>query len=99
MMIFYRLRMLFLLGSVLFVYSSPGYAQDPMDACLAFRSGLSLGAPLAHTKAKFDTGGPLTIVALLVDNGFRAVQIGRCFPRRNETGAAEFTTLRTDQAH
>ena len=81
-MIFYRLRMLFLLGSVLFVYSSAGHAQDPTDACLAFRSGLSLGAPLAYTKAKFDTGGTLTIVALGSSSttGFGLFRSGGAFP-------------------
>jgi len=80
-MIFYRLRMLFLVWPILFVYSA-GYAQDPTNACLAFRSGLSLGAPLPYTKAKFDTGGTLTIVALGSSSttGFGLFRSGGAFP-------------------
>jgi lysophospholipase L1-like esterase len=81
-MIFYRLRMFFLIGAAFFIYSSAAHTQDPTDACLAFRSGLSLGAPLAYTKAKFDTAGTLTIVALGSSSttGFGLFRSGGAFP-------------------
>jgi len=81
-MMFARLRVLFLLGSVIFAYSRAGYAQTPTDACLAFKSGLSLGAPLAYTKAKFDMGGTLTVVALGSSSttGFGLFGSGGAFP-------------------
>jgi acyl-CoA thioesterase-1 len=39
-------------------------SRSPADACLGFAAGLSLGAPLAFTKAKLRAGGALRIVAL-----------------------------------
>ena len=66
----FRVRSLLLLLSFLFVCGTASYAQDssgfssPSDACLAFKSGLSLGAPLPYTKAKLHAGETLTIVAL-----------------------------------
>jgi len=81
-MIFCRLRELILLGSFLFVCNSAGYAQDQTNACLAFGSGLSLGAPLAYVKAKFDKGGTVTIVALGSSSttGFGVFRSGGAFP-------------------
>src|ERR1700678_3621739 len=51
------------------VFSPPTEAQErdlpsnPAAACLAFKHGLSLGAPLALTQAKLRAGGALRIVA------------------------------------
>jgi lysophospholipase L1-like esterase len=59
-----------LLVPLLFADGPASYAQDrgdsvsPAVACLAQTSGLSLGAPLAYTKAKLQAGEVLTIVAL-----------------------------------
>jgi acyl-CoA thioesterase I len=39
-------------------------AANPVDACLAYTSGLSLGAPLGAVRAKLRAGGALTVVAL-----------------------------------
>ena len=61
--------LLFLLLLVL-VGSGASYAQgprgsgSPSEACLVFKRGLSLGAPLAGIKAKLQAGKALTIVAL-----------------------------------
>jgi lysophospholipase L1-like esterase len=66
----FRFPDLLLLASLLSVCGSVSYAQDhggfdsPSIACLAFKNGLSLGAPLAFTRAKLRAGQPLTIVAL-----------------------------------
>ena len=81
-MIFRRLRRLILLGSFLFVCGSVGYAQDSTGACLALSSGLSLGAPLVYTRAKFDAGGALTIVALGSSSttGFGVLRRDGAFP-------------------
>ena len=38
--------------------------NSPSDACLAFKRGLSLGAPLAGIKAKLQSGKIITVVAL-----------------------------------
>jgi acyl-CoA thioesterase I len=38
--------------------------RSPVDACLAFSTGLSLGAPLPLVSAKVRAGGPLIIAAL-----------------------------------
>ena len=65
-----------------------GAAQDraaprsPAEACLQFASGLSLGAPLAVTKAKLRAGGTLRIVALGSSSttGFGAFGKGTAFP-------------------
>jgi acyl-CoA thioesterase I len=37
---------------------------NPVDACLAYTGGLSLGAPLGAVRAKLRAGGALTVVAL-----------------------------------
>jgi acyl-CoA thioesterase I len=54
----------------------------PAAACLLFKEGLSLGAPLTATKAKLRTGGTLTIVALGSSSttGFGAFGEGTAFP-------------------
>ena len=68
-----------------------GTATDAQDqggpptstaACLAFKSGLSLGASLAFTRAKLRAGGTLTIVALGSSSttGFGAFGTGTPFP-------------------
>ena len=57
------------LALLLSVLSHPTGAQErrqpsnPAAACLAFKDGLSLGAPLAFTRAKLLAGGTLRIVA------------------------------------
>jgi lysophospholipase L1-like esterase len=59
-----------------------GSQPTPASACLAFKGGLSLGAPLEFTKAKLRTGGTLTIVALGSSSttGFGAFGRGTAFP-------------------
>jgi acyl-CoA thioesterase I len=59
-----------------------GGAPTPAAACLAFKSGLSLGAPLAFTRARLRAGGTLTIVALGSSSttGFGAFGQGTAFP-------------------
>jgi acyl-CoA thioesterase-1 len=77
-----------LLFGALFAYGAAGYAQDrgrsagASDACLAFKQGLSLGAPLMHTKAKLQAGKPLTVVALGSSSttGFGTFRSGAAFP-------------------
>src|SRR5450756_1630101 len=84
----FRVRSLFLFLSFLFVCGTASYAQDPSgssspsDACLAFKSGLSLGAPLAYTKAKLHAGETLTVVALGSSSttGFGVFRSGGAFP-------------------
>ena len=84
----FRVRSLLLLLSFLFVCGTASYAQDssgsssPSDACLAFKSGLSLGAPLPYTKAKLHAGETLTIVALGSSSttGFGVFRSGGAFP-------------------
>jgi acyl-CoA thioesterase I len=76
------------LASVLCFFSQATRAQDqispssPAAACLAFKTGLSLGAPLPFTKAKLRAGGTLTIVALGSSSttGFGAFGTGTPFP-------------------
>jgi acyl-CoA thioesterase I len=83
-----HLRYLPLLVPLLTVFSIATEAQDRIDqstpavACLAFKRGLSLGAPLAFTKAKLRAGGTLTIVALGSSSttGFGALGAGTAFP-------------------
>jgi acyl-CoA thioesterase I len=70
------------------VAQGQGAAQDraasrsPADACLGFAAGLSLGAPLALTKAKLRPGGTLRIVAFGSSSttGFGAFGKGTAFP-------------------
>ena len=58
-----------LLLGVVFACDAAGYAQDrgrsvsASDACLVYSRGLSLGAPLVHTRTKLQAGKPLTVVA------------------------------------
>jgi acyl-CoA thioesterase I len=83
-----HLRYLPLLVPLLAVFSIATEAHDqigpstPAVACLAFKRGLSLGAPLAFTKAKLRAGGTLTIVALGSSSttGFGALGAGTAFP-------------------
>src|SRR5271154_4923133 len=81
-----------LLAPLLFLCATASYAQDhgddpgdagsPSLACLAFKSGLSLGAPLVSTRAKLQARQPLTIVALGSSSttGFGTFGIGAAFP-------------------
>jgi acyl-CoA thioesterase I len=57
-------------------------APSPAASCLAFKRGLSLGAPLSFTKAKLRAGGMLTVVALGSSSttGFGAFGRGAAFP-------------------
>jgi acyl-CoA thioesterase-1 len=57
-------------------------AAAPAAACLAFKKGLSLGTRLAVTKAKLQSGGALTIVALGSSSttGFGTFGSGTAFP-------------------
>jgi acyl-CoA thioesterase I len=65
-----RVSGLTLLGLTLFIFCPSAYAQeiagssDPSQACLIFKKGLSLGAPLPHVRARLQTGQMLTIIAL-----------------------------------
>ena len=89
---FFRLLLLAraLLSFAIVAVAPPGQgaAQDraaprsPAEACLRFASGLSLGAPLAVTKAKLRAGGTLRIVALGSSSttGFGAFGKGTAFP-------------------
>jgi lysophospholipase L1-like esterase len=56
--------------------------RSPADACLGFAGGLSLGAPLALTKAKLRPGATLRIVAFGSSSttGFGAFGKGTAFP-------------------
>ncbi len=77
-----------LLASLLLLGGAASYAQDPggfdspSAACVAFKGGFSLGAPLAFTRAKLQAGGTLTIVALGSSSttGFGAFGSGSAFP-------------------
>jgi acyl-CoA thioesterase I len=79
---------LLLLAALLFLPGTASYAQDPggadgpSTACLAFKSGMSLGAPLTHTKARLQAGETLTIVALGSSSttGFGTFGHGAAFP-------------------
>jgi acyl-CoA thioesterase I len=83
-----RLPGLLLLLPVLFICGSasyaqkPGSARSPADACLAFKDGLSLGAPLARIKAKLQGGNALTVVALGSSSttGYGMLSSGGAFP-------------------
>ena len=84
-----RLRVSGLLCAILMSLSgSASHAQDqrgaqtPAAACLAFQSGLTLGAPLLHTKAKLRAGEAVTIVALGSSSttGFGTFGHGTAFP-------------------
>lgn len=77
-----------LLSLLLFNFGNAVGAQEqasssnPAAACLAFKNGLSLGAPLPITRARLRAGGPLTIVALGSSSttGFGAFGNGTAFP-------------------
>lgn len=83
-----RFPRLLLLLPGLFVYGGAGYAQNPgnpsspSDACLAFTSGLSLGAPLPGIKAKLQAGKTIIVVALGSSSttGFGTFRSGAAFP-------------------
>ena len=85
---FLRFYKLFLLLPVVFVGGTSSYAQDPTgasspsSACLAFKSGMSLGAPLTRIKAKLQAGERLIIVALGSSSttGFGTFRSGGAFP-------------------
>jgi acyl-CoA thioesterase-1 len=57
-------------------------ARSPVDACLGFAGGLSLGAPLPLAKTKLRPGGTLRIVAFGSSSttGFGAFGKGTAFP-------------------
>ncbi len=84
----FRFSGLLMLAPLLFLYGTASDAQDqggsgsPAAACLAFSRGLSLGAPLAHTRAKLQAGETLTIVALGSSSttGFGTFGHGAAFP-------------------
>ena len=61
---------------------NPGSPRSPSDACLAFTSGLSLGAPLPGIKAKLEAGKTIIIVALGSSSttGFGTFRSGAAFP-------------------
>ena len=77
-----------LLLPLLLVSNTVSYAQDPgvpgnpSVACLAFKYGLSLGAPLAHIKKKLRAGRTLTVVALGSSSttGFGTFRSDAAFP-------------------
>jgi lysophospholipase L1-like esterase len=77
-----------LLTCMLLGFATVAVAQDratprsAADACLGFAGGLSLGAPLALTKAKLRPGGTLRIVAFGSSSttGFGAFGKGTAFP-------------------
>jgi len=83
-----RLPGLLLLGLILLACRISAYAQEridsgsPWQACLFFKKGLSLGAPLLHVKAKLQTGQKLTVVALGSSSttGFGTFASGAAFP-------------------
>ena len=83
-----RFPRLLLLLPGLFVCGATGYAQNPgsprspSDACLAFTSGLSLGAPLPGIKAKLQAGKTIIVVALGSSSttGFGTFRSGAAFP-------------------
>jgi acyl-CoA thioesterase I len=84
----FRFPGLRLLAPLLLLCGTASHAQNHSDpgspsvACLAFKSGLSLGAPMASTAAKLQARKPLTIVALGSSSttGFGAFGIGAAFP-------------------
>jgi len=84
----FRFPGLRLLAPLLLLCSTASYAQNDSDpdspsvACLAFKSGLSLGAPMAYTAAKLQARKPLTIVALGSSSttGFGSFGVGAAFP-------------------
>lgn len=57
-------------------------SRSPAEACLEFAAGLSLGVPLAFTKARLRASGALTIVALgsSSTSGFGAFGKDTAFP-------------------
>ncbi len=77
-----------LLAPLLLLCNTASYAQNdshsggPSVACLAFKSGLSLGAPMAYTAAKLQAHKPLIIVALGSSSttGFGTFGVGAPFP-------------------
>ncbi|MDR3423388.1 MAG: SGNH/GDSL hydrolase family protein [Xanthobacteraceae bacterium] len=84
----FRFPGLLLLALLLNLCWTASDAQDqsgsdaPSAACLAFKNGLTLGATLAHTRAKLKAGEPLTIVALGSSSttGFGTFGHGGAFP-------------------
>lgn len=84
----YRFPKVLLMLAVLFACGTAGHAQDSdaaasaSAACLVFKKGLSLGAPLLRTKAKLQAGGLLTVVALGSSSttGFGMLHSGGAFP-------------------
>ena len=80
-MIFYRLCMLFLLGSVLFVYSSAGYAQDPTTPALRSEADRRLAHRFRTPKLNSIRANPDHCRArLLVDHGFGLFRSRGAFP-------------------
>ena len=83
-----RFPRLLLLVPGLFACGAAGYAQNPgnpsspSDACLAFTSGLSLGATLPGIKAKLQAGKTIIVVALGSSSttGFGTFRSGAAFP-------------------
>ena len=59
-----------------------GSSGSPSEACLAFKRGLSLGAPLSGIKTKLQAGKVLTVVALGSSSttGFGTFGSGHAFP-------------------
>jgi lysophospholipase L1-like esterase len=68
--------------STLSYAQNPGASADPSRACLAFKYGLSLGAPLARIKNKLQAGRTLTVVAFGSSSttGFGIFKPGGAFP-------------------
>ena len=74
--------------SLLFACNTVSHAQDtggpgnPANACLAFKHGLSLGAPLERIKKKLQAGRTLTVVAFGSSSttGFGTFRSGSAFP-------------------
>ena len=74
--------------TVLFVCVTAGHAQGQaaaaaaVDACLAFKKGMSLGTSLARTKAQLQAGKTLVVVALGSSSttGFGLLKSGGAFP-------------------
>ena len=77
-------------------------SRSPADVCLRFAGGLSLGAPLALTKAKLRPGGTLRIVAFGSSSttGFGAFGKGTAFPdvMKNELFAGYIPTSRSSSS-
>jgi lysophospholipase L1-like esterase len=84
-----RVSGLLLFGLTLFIFCTSAHAQEilgssnPSQACLIFKKGLSLGAPLSHVKAKLQTGQMLTVIALGSSSttGFGTFSPSEAFPR------------------